>query len=222
MDKYQPSVFSLNLEDKKMAIPNNKFLLEEVIQSANSEAEKEALYEQKKKAGKIAIGMDREDQMMEIEIEDIKNKMRGKLSGIKEYNAMQFLEFLLSNYDYNHKVWKLGKDMASALKIEDQRNMFMACNGDLGTFQGLMSGQVAETPVLPFGVGQNLNSTSNPSLNPSNGNFFMTQPNFLPAVNRNNDLQLTPDHSKLNEVSDSENEDDCNPGGSPQNGQASI
>ena len=111
---YKPSVYTETIVDPKMDIPQNDFLFNYVI-DANNEALKDTGHSVNGKKVRNA------DQEIEDEIKAIRERLRGKISEIKEENHVQFLNFMMSNYDYDHDCWKLNKDLTLKLKEEDSR-----------------------------------------------------------------------------------------------------
>jgi len=59
------------------------------------------------------------EEEMENEIKSIRNRMRRELPKVKEQNISEFIQFLMANYDYNHKSWKMIKDLDYKLKEEE-------------------------------------------------------------------------------------------------------
>ena len=46
----------------------------------------------------------------------IRNKLKKKIQKVKDVNLLEFLEFMMVNYDYKHDYWKLNKDLTLRLK----------------------------------------------------------------------------------------------------------
>lgn len=139
---YKPSVFTETLLDPKMNIPQNQELFNNVIKNAIAEVEQEEGIEQKpdkkltlspKKIGKL------EDQEIEEEIAAIREKLRGKFKEIKEPNHMEFLQFMITNYDYKHDCWKLNHDLSLKLKDEEQREAFFKSNNNILAFHDIIA-----------------------------------------------------------------------------------
>ena len=61
---------------------------------------------------------------MENEIMAIRAKLRKKITSVKDVNLLEFLEFMMANYDYKHDYWKLNKDLTLRLKQEESRAAF--------------------------------------------------------------------------------------------------
>lgn len=53
---------------------------------------------------------------MEKQILAIRAKLKKKIKGVKDVNLLEFLEFMMANYDYKHDYWKLNKDLTLRLK----------------------------------------------------------------------------------------------------------
>jgi len=62
---------------------------------------------------------------MENEIRTIRNRMRRELPKVKEQNPLEFIQFLMANYDYNHDCWKMIKDLDYKLKEEESVDAFL-------------------------------------------------------------------------------------------------
>ena len=56
--------------------------------------------------------------MIEKEIKLIREKLNKKISSTKEVNQLEFLDFMVSNYDFKHQSWLLKKDIKRRLKSE--------------------------------------------------------------------------------------------------------
>ena len=99
-----------------MNIPQNKELFENVIKAKENVNEGEDEPKIKKK--------NPEDEEMEKEILAIRNKLKKKIGKVKDVNLLEFLEFMMANYDYKHDYWKLNKDLTLRLKQEESRAAF--------------------------------------------------------------------------------------------------
>ena len=56
--------------------------------------------------------------------------MRRCLPKVKEQNPLEFMQFLLANYDDNHMYKKLNKDIARKLKEEEAVEAFLNSSGN--------------------------------------------------------------------------------------------
>lgn len=127
---------------------------------------------------------------MEKEIMKIRNRMRRCLPKVKEQNPLEFMQFLLANYDDNHKYKKLNKDIARKLKEEEVVEAFLNSSGNFQAFTGLMastsgtqlSQKIAKSQSPGSKLGTNLNSRSGPSLHNtvSGSNFFALTQSKIP------------------------------------------
>jgi hypothetical protein len=114
-DEYKPSVFSEQLSDPKMNIPQNKELFNNVIKYQEKDSDEE---ESKPKVSSI-------EEDIENEIKNIKGRLNRKFQVVDDVNYAEFLQFMMANYDYNHDYWKLNKDLTLKLKEEEERNSFL-------------------------------------------------------------------------------------------------
>lgn len=114
-DAYQPSIFSEQLSDPKMNIPQNKELFNNVIK-----------YEEKdQEEGQEVVKPPTIEEEIENEIEAIKKRLSKKFQVVDDVNHAEFLQFMMANYDYTHDYWKLNKDLTLKLKEEQQRAAFL-------------------------------------------------------------------------------------------------
>lgn len=122
---YKPSVFNEDIVDPKMNIPQNKELFENVIKSSKDQHVNatEGAADDYEPPSKLKKGAP-EDEEMENEIMAIRAKLRKKITSVKDVNLLEFLEFMMANYDYKHDYWKLNKDLTLRLKQEESRAAF--------------------------------------------------------------------------------------------------
>ena len=115
--QYKPSVFSENVKDPKMGIPQN----EELFKNINAKFDgKDAKVDPSKTKKKFLT----EEENIELQIQEIRDNMKKTISGIKEPNHCEFMHFIMTNYDYKHDYWKLNRDLTLKLKEEDDRDAF--------------------------------------------------------------------------------------------------
>ena len=123
------------------------------------------------------------------------------MSEIKEENHVQFLNFMMSNYDYDHDCWKMNKDLTLKLKEEDSRELFNQSKNNLSTFAKMMKNPSSHKKNKSVNK-MNLNSPSAETINYSGGDgrqsniYALTQAPFVPAM-------------KIHEVDSSEGESDA-------------
>ena len=133
MQAHRPSVFSEELTDPKMNIPQNKELFEFVIKTGVKGVGTET-------ADKAILkgGMRSQDEEMENEIQAIRGRLRRKIEKVKDQDHLEFIQFMMANYDYQHDYWKLNKDLTLKLKEEESRAAFLRSSNNFETFQSLM------------------------------------------------------------------------------------
>jgi hypothetical protein len=52
---------------------------------------------------------------------------------------MEFLTFLVNNFDYKHETWLLHRDIERKLKDEEERQAFVVANGNMEVYQNFVS-----------------------------------------------------------------------------------
>ena len=104
-----------------MNIPQNRVLFDDVIKYAVHDV-KQTDEADGTVAKKRTVSVEEE---MENEIKAIRNRMRRELPKVKEENPLEFMKYLIANYDYNHDCWKLVKDLEQKLKNEASVEAFM-------------------------------------------------------------------------------------------------
>ena len=86
--------------------------------------------------GRNLDGHSKKDENLELEdqIREIRERIAGKIDKVESVNHLEFLQFIMANYDYNHDYWKLNKDLTLKLKEEEARDAFMVSQGSLTNF----------------------------------------------------------------------------------------
>ena len=184
-------MFSEQLSDPKMNIPQNKELFEFVIKTGAKGAGAET-------SGKTPLkgGMRPQDEEMEKELQAIRGRLQRKLEKVEDQDHLDFIQFMMANYDYQHDYWKLNKDLTLKLKEEESRAAFLRSSKNFATFQSLMGsasgakvsghgGFKSQSPSPGPASYQQLHSPSGPSLQQgkSGSDFFaLASGNFAPAT----------------------------------------
>ena len=58
----------------------------------------------------------------------------GKIEKVESVNHLEFLQFMMANYDYKHDYWKMNKDLTLKLKQEESREAFLLSQNNLHNF----------------------------------------------------------------------------------------
>ena len=148
-----------------MNIPQNKELFNNVIKFADE--------------GRNLDGHSKKDENLELEdqIREIRERIAGKINKVECVNHLEFLQFIMANYDYNHDYWKLNKDLTLKLKEEEARDAFMVSQGSLTNFQQMMrsTSNLQNQQTKPS---MNMTQQSQLKFSPSNETFNLTQGPF--------------------------------------------
>lgn len=72
--------------------------------------------------------------------------MKKEVSKVKMPNHCEFLNFLMTNYDYKHDYWKLNHDLSLRLREEEERAAFFNSD-DFDEFKALMQLKESAVPI---------------------------------------------------------------------------